>query len=302
MSAVATVPIGVANGTNSAPQYTFTSDSNTGLYHYSTDNLGVTTGGDACAVFNSDGLSLRNGKKISLYDTGSSHSVSHKAPALTANVEFTWPNDAGSNGQVLATNGSGALSWQASVNDPPVGSIVMWPSATVPSGWLHCNGQSVERDTYEDLFNVISDDYGADDGDHFNVPDMRGLFVRGWANGESDDPGRASRTDRGDGTTGDNIGTLQSDNEKEHDHYMFTSQNPGSGTGGSDTRTEWAAKSPSVDATDYHAREAGTPFSNANWEYHISVLPDEPDVIKSGKSGSESRPKNIAMMYIIRAT
>ena len=132
---------------------------------------------------------------------------------------------------------------------------------------------------------------------------MRGLFVRGWAYGESDDPGRASRTDRGDGTTGDNVGTLQSDSEKEHDHYMFTTaQQANSGTGSSDTRSEWAAKNPSVDATDYYAQESGSPYSNANYEYAMTVLPNEADVIKTGKSGSESRPKNIAMMYIIRAT
>lgn len=219
---------------------------------------------------------MRNGKKISLYDTGSSHYVSHKAPALTANVEFTWPNDAGSNGQVLATNGSGGLSWQASVNDPPVGSIVMWPSATVPSGWLHCNGQSVSRNTYQDLFNVLSVNgvpiYGADDANHFDVPDMRGLFVRGWANGESDDPDRASRTNRGDGTTGDNIGTLQSDTNKSHTH---------------------AYTSPLI----------GT-YPNLERDSHGSAVeyPTENGATSVSDGGTESRPKNIAMMYIIRAT
>ena len=270
MSAVATVPIGVANGTYSAPQYTFTSDSNTGLYRYSSDNLGITTGGAACAVFNSDGLSLWNGKKVKLYDTGSSHSVSHKAPALTANVEFTWPSDAGSNGQVLATNGSGTLSWQASVNDPPVGSIVMWPSATVPSGWLHCNGQSVNRNTYQDLFNVIGTTYGADDANHFDVPDMRGLFVRGWANGSTEDPGRVVRTDRGDGTTGDNVGTKQGDLVQAHTHTYVDQVNDGNGN-----YRWWKGGDNDCASADKQTAPTG---------------------------GNESRPKNIAMMYIIRAT
>ena len=235
--------------------------------------MGITTGGAACAVFNSDGLSLWNGKKIKLYDSGSSHAVSHKAPALTGNVEFTWPSSTGSNGQVLATNGSGVLSWQASVNDPPVGSIVMWPSATVPSGWLHCNGQSVNRNTYQDLFNVIGTTYGADDANHFDVPDMRGLFVRGWANGESDDPDRASRTNRGDGTTGDNVGTKQDDQYKSHNHNLLYGSGSFGGSSGAVT-----------------PRGSNTP-----------TVPGITDRISSS-GGNETRPKNIAMMYIIRAT
>ena len=154
----------------------------------------------------------------------------------------------------------------------------MWPSATVPSGWLHCNGQSVNRNTYQDLFNVIGDDYGADDANHFDVPDMRGLFVRGWANGESEDPDRASRTDRGDGTTGDNVGTLQSDTNKSHTHSFKASNRAGDSDPWSETNKAFIGDLDSAAFT-----KSGT------------------DKIFT-EGGTESRPKNIAMMYIIRAT
>ena len=174
------------------------------------------------------------------------------------------------------------LSWQASVNDPPVGSIVMWPSATVPSGWLHCNGQSVSRNTYQDLFNVIGDDYGADDANHFDVPDMRGLFVRGWANGESEDPDRASRTNRGDGTTGDNVGTKQGDINKSHTHDTKLDANRVYG------------HTVSGDATEGVTSPYGNPGHLPGWTI--------PTNLNATSGGNESRPKNIAMMYIIRAT
>lgn len=50
--------------------------------------------------------------------------------------------------------------------------------------------------------------------DTFLLPDDRGRFLRGWDHGAGTDPDAASRTDRGDGTTGDNVGTLQADENK----------------------------------------------------------------------------------------
>lgn len=64
----------------------------------------------------------------------------------------------------------------------PVGSVLAFCSVTPPSGWLLCNGQSLLRaGTYADLFAVLGTTYGAADGTHFNVPDIRGRVVAGYA-------------------------------------------------------------------------------------------------------------------------
>jgi len=55
----------------------------------------------------------------------------------------------------------------------PIGAMFEWPSATIPDRWLLCNGQSLLRATYPALFAVLGTVYGAADGTHFNVPDMR---------------------------------------------------------------------------------------------------------------------------------
>jgi microcystin-dependent protein len=102
-----------------------------------------------------------------------------------------------------------------------------WPNGTVPSGYLECNGASLDRTTYADLFAVLSDDYGNVDGTHFNLPDLRGRFLRGWAHGQATDPDRASRTDRGDGITGDYVGTKQAYAFKSHSHVQNTPDGPG---------------------------------------------------------------------------
>ncbi len=96
---------------------------------------------------------------------------------------------------------------------------------------LERNGSSLLRSDYPDLFAKIGIMYGAVDDLHFNLPDDRGLFTRYWDHGAGVDPDAATRTNRGDGTTGDNVGTKQSYEIQSHSHLgaSFTASNTGSG-------------------------------------------------------------------------
>lgn len=50
----------------------------------------------------------------------------------------------------------------------------------VPEGYLYCDGSEVNREVYKELFTAIGTTWGAGDGvDTFNLPDLRGIFVRG---------------------------------------------------------------------------------------------------------------------------
>lgn len=61
-----------------------------------------------------------------------------------------------------------------------VGEIKYMSSAAVPAHCLPCDGAAVSRTTYANLFEKIGTTYGAGDGaTTFNVPDLRGKFVRG---------------------------------------------------------------------------------------------------------------------------
>ncbi|MEI8012676.1 MAG: tail fiber protein [Candidatus Omnitrophota bacterium] len=63
------------------------------------------------------------------------------------------------------------------------GTIVPWPSADIPSGWLLCDGRAVSRTAYKGLFGVIGTVYGAGDGGAtFNLPDLRGRTPVGLDN------------------------------------------------------------------------------------------------------------------------
>jgi microcystin-dependent protein len=75
-----------------------------------------------------------------------------------------------------AKNFTGAfMTGLAGVN---TGLIIPWSSASIPAGFLECDGTAVNRTTYAALFAVISTTYGAGDGTTtFNLPDLRDRTV-----------------------------------------------------------------------------------------------------------------------------
>ena len=68
----------------------------------------------------------------------------------------------------------------------PTATIVPWSSASVPTGFLECNGQTVSRSTYSALFAVIGTTYGAGDGSStFLVPDLQDNVAVGISNNKA---------------------------------------------------------------------------------------------------------------------
>lgn len=155
--------------------------------------------------------------------------------------------------------------------DPRPGTVITTLLNQVPAGYLEMDGSAVSRTTYAALFSRIGIQYGDGDGSTtFNLPDVRGLFLRSWAHGSTNDPDRASRTDRGDGTTGDYVGTQQAEEVGQHSHSLNYTLPVDVGGGG----TETAVSS----GSGYNAEDQ----SIANY------------------GGSETRPKNINVLYCIK--
>lgn len=72
------------------------------------------------------------------------------------------------------------------------GAIQFYAMSTAPSGWLKANGAAVSRTTYAGLFAAIGTVFGVGDGaTTFNLPDLRGEFLRGWDDARGIDAGRA---------------------------------------------------------------------------------------------------------------
>lgn len=77
----------------------------------------------------------------------------------------------------------------------PPGQIAYFSMSTAPTGWLKANGAAVSRTTYAALFAAIGTTFGAGDGSTtFNLPDLRGEFLRGWDDARGVDTGRGVGT------------------------------------------------------------------------------------------------------------
>lgn len=83
--------------------------------------------------------------------------------------------------------------------DALTGCVAAFAMNSPPTGWLKCNGAAVSRTTYAALFAAIGTTFGSGNGSTtFNLPDLRGEFVRGWADNRAVDTGRAFGSTQGD--------------------------------------------------------------------------------------------------------
>ena len=195
-------------------------------------------------------------------------------------------------GTLAATAVTGDGSALTGIVAIPTGAIMAWPTESIPSGFLKCQGQAISRSTYSSLFTALGVTYGAGDGSStFNLPDYRGEFLRGRAEGSTNDPDRASRTDRGDGNGGDNVGSKQDYAVVEHSHGNNSGGGQNHGYNNNSNNTGTFSKSghgySSNQAHSYgivHSQSYGSNYANVNG--HVT--------------NNEVRPRNVYVHWIIK--
>jgi microcystin-dependent protein len=130
----------------------------------------------------------------------------------------------------------------ASVTLVPTGAVMPFAMNSAPSGWLAADGTAVSRLTYSALFESIGTIYGAGNGSTtFNLPDLRGYFVRG-VNTNSD------------GTASGAFGTKQADSYKSHNHGGIT----GTGTTGLESQGHTHSGTTGGESNDHAHYVSGT--------------------------------------------
>ena len=279
----------------SSPAYAFDNDSDTGMFRSGANTIGFATSGTARVSISDAGLDVVNGLPIRLQDSSGSPFVSLKSPSsLSGNIALTLPS-AITNGGFLQTDGSGNLSFQI-VNGVPTGSVFCMAVVSVPTGYLECNGAAVSRTTYSALFAIIGVNYGSGNGSStFNLPDLRGEFVRGVDRGRGVDSGR-------------NVATSQGSQNASHNHSVSITTSTTSLTGtitkisetyasGGGGATGVFTKGSSAQAGNTPSRVDSSPAGSVSIDasHNHSVSGNT-----ANQGGNESRPRNIAMMYIIK--
>jgi len=95
------------------------------------------------------------------------------------------------------------------------GMIAPFAMTSAPTGWLTCDGTAVSRTTYSDLFTAIGTTWGSGDGTStFNVPDLRGAFLRGTGSHGT------SNMANGNDFAGPSVGSFENDQIQDHGHNL----------------------------------------------------------------------------------
>ncbi len=268
----------------SSPALSFDGDTDTGIYRSAANTMGFSTAGTQRVGISNAGLDMLNALPIRFQDSSGSPFVSLQSPSsLSGNVTLTLPSSI-TNGGFLQTDGSGNLSFQI-VAGVPTSSVFCIAVATIPTGYLECDGSAVSRSTYSALFAIIGTNYGTGDGSStFNIPDLRGEFVRGADRGRGVDSGRNVASSQGSANLSHGHSVGASVNDSGHVHAT-TFDNKKYFPGGGSTSVSYGG------AGGYPADV----FTMSSATTGISV-----SISQNNAGGSEARPRNIAMVYIIK--
>ena len=280
--------VGVPAGTAAAPSLRRSDDTNTGVFFSAADTLDISTGGTRRAHFDTNGITIRDRKALRFRDTSNSNFVALRAPSnVASDITLTLPSSDGNANDVLQSDGSGNLSFTALPTAVPTGSVHMMATTTPPTGYLKCNGQAVSRTTYAALFAVIGETWGEGDGTTtFNVPEMRGEFVRGLDDGRGVDSGRNIKNHQGDQNRQHSHSTSVTStvNDPGHFHNVAYS-NSDSGDG--------VIEESGVGLSGYEPTETATTGITVNTTVTVQNDP-------ISQSQVEARPRNVAMLYVIK--
>lgn len=171
----------------------------------------------------------------------------------------------------------------------PTGTVVAFagPKEKIPKGWVLCDGKLYDRTkaVYTPLFNAIGVSWGGDGANSFAVPDLRGQFLRGAADGSNTDPDVSSRINaRADlpspGNSGDNVGSKEACEIQSHNHDAIATVNRNSIDGSNNS----------------HDVSGGGDKYNADPTIGNLTV----SVVIAARGGKETRPTNVYVFYIIK--
>jgi hypothetical protein len=161
----------------------------------------------------------------------------------------------------------------------PAGSLMAFAGTSVPTGWLACQGQAVSQTTYAALYAAIGATWntGGEGAGNFRLPDLRGMFVRGTG---------TNATGSSSGTVGPSVGAYAADTYLNHSHAVT---DPGHAH--NITLSGFNGGSSGVFNQPVTPGAAGVNTSSATTGLTVNT---------STTGGTETKPKNYGVLYIIK--
>ena len=175
----------------------------------------------------------------------------------------------------------------------PSGAVLYFAGRTAPAGWLKANGAALSRTAYAALFAAIGTTYGAGDGrSTFNLPDLRGEFLRGWDDGRGVDTGRG-------------FGSAQAHALQSHQHGLAMAAD----WAGDDLWFEQVPKSTfeiprgktAVAIRDTrNLIDTTTDVPGYSAAFNVPNMATQPNLTQPEYVSGETRPRNVALLAIIK--
>lgn len=183
-----------------------------------------------------------------------------------------------------------------SFNFVPAGTILPFGGNTAPKGWLLCDGSAVSRSKYAALYAAIGVNWGTTDSNHFNIPDLRGKFIRGAHTGtrEVGTHQEQATAKNGLSNTASNVsgGTTNSGN---HAHSLWNGHGQAMCSdyagGGSNPYTYLVEN-----ANGYYSTNPCIAATAGEHNHSVSATAEAQAI----SGDSETRPANYGVHYIIK--
>ena len=147
--------------------------------------------------------------------------------------------------------------------DLPIGTVMYFAASSAPTGWFECDGRILNTASFPDLFAAIGYTYGGA-GVSFNLPDLRGEFLRGWD--------RSSTQGARGVDSGRVFGSSQADIIKSHTHVI---------------------------PVDLPLAYGGNYYGYTQ-RGDLAGGPGAQETLAQASSGAETRPRNVAMLPCIK--
>jgi len=227
---------------------------------------------------------------------GTAYTLLGTAPVLSAPVA----NYAVKSGAATTAN----YATSAGTASFPAGMIIAFAGDTskIPAGWLLCDGRAVSRATYQILLDAIGLNWGrGNNTSTFNLPDLRGQFLRGADLKAGIDPDTATRTVKNTAVSSrSKVGTYQPYSNATHTH-TGTTGNPSSITltfdiGG----TFQTCNMGNCNCSPSSSQIASGPYCNTTPHSTTATANHTHTFTTNATGGAEARPVNAYVNYIIK--
>ena len=162
----------------------------------------------------------------------------------------------------------------------PPGSLIAFAGTAAPTGWLACQGQAVSQTTYAALFAAIGTtwDIGGEGAGNFRLPDLRGMFLRGAG---------TNATGSSSGAVGQPVSDYAADTYLNHSHTATST----------DSGHTHAYNKPQATSSASGGAVSGNEAANTTGTGNANITTT---VATSTTGGTETKPKNYGVLYIIK--